>query len=130
MDILLLAAETMISNTLLRMLESHSGWNVCRWFYPEVDKIHEQTDGRSFDGIVVNLPDFTDFYILVIHKIKREFPDLPLLALSNYADDLLIEPLLAAGADGYLQLGCSDTDLRNAVKSVFNGKPCVITENT
>ena len=130
MDILLLAAETMISHTLQRMLESHSDWTVSRWFNPDIERIEQQNKADSFDGIIVNLLDFVNFYISVIHKIRREFPELPLLAVSNYADDLLIEPLLAAGADGYLQLGCSDEDLHSAVESILNRQRCIITENT
>jgi len=130
MDILLLAAETMISHTLQRMLESHSDWNVSRWFCPDIDRIGQENKADSFDGIIVNLPDFVNFYILVIHKIRRQFPDLPLLALSNYSDDFLIEPLLSAGADGYLQLGQSDAALRKAIETILSGEQCIITENT
>lgn len=130
MDILLLAAETMVSQTLQRMLKSYKGWSIFRWYQPKIDKLTEYRSPDSLDGIVVNLPDFADFYISVIQIVRKQFPDLPLLALSNYGDDLLIEPLLAAGADGYLQLGCSDEDLRNALEKVLEGESCVITENT
>ncbi len=54
-------------------------------------------------------------------RIRKDFPDIKILALSMHTDRRFIEGMLKAGASGYLIKNCAATELINAIESVAEG---------
>ena len=54
-------------------------------------------------------------------KIKEEFPDVKVLALTMFNEDHLIVDMLEAGAKGYLLKNTTQQELVEAIKAVHNG---------
>jgi DNA-binding NarL/FixJ family response regulator len=84
----------------------------------------------DFDLLIANLEDFRRTPTKVISQIRSYFPDTPLLVIHSYLNNLLIKPLIAAGATGYIQNEVSDSKLIEAVQKVASGKECIIAEYT
>lgn len=53
--------------------------------------------------------------------IKRELPDIKIIALSMHAGKEYVQDILDAGASGYLLKSCGFDELIKAIKSVYNG---------
>lgn len=53
--------------------------------------------------------------------IKRELPDIKIIALSMHAGKEYVQDILDAGASGYLLKSCAFDELIKAIKSVYNG---------
>ena len=54
-------------------------------------------------------------------KIKEEFPNVKVLALTMFNEDHLIVDMLEAGAKGYLLKNTTQHELMEAIKAVYNG---------
>lgn len=54
--------------------------------------------------------------------LKKELPDIKIVAVSMHSDRQYVKGILEAGADGYLLKNCTYRQLTDAVKSVFEGK--------
>lgn len=129
MDILLLGRDTSVTNTIKDMLKSVEEWSVTRSF--SIEKVADQTsDDGVYDLIVANLADFSPPPTSIINKILNHFSSAYLLVLYSYSQKLLIQPLLEAGANGYLQNGISEDQLLEAVKTVANGNQYIGVETS
>lgn len=60
--------------------------------------------------------------IVMTKEIKKEFPSLPVIALTMYGDDHLIVDMLEAGASGYLLKSTTKEELTEAIKVVLDGQ--------
>lgn len=58
----------------------------------------------------------------VLKQIHEDMPKLPVLILSNYAEDQYAVRLIKSGAAGYLTKGCASAMLIEAVSIVASGK--------
>lgn len=63
-----------------------------------------------------------------LQQIKLLKPDLPVLILSIYAEDLYAVRLLKAGASGYLNKNAAPEELINAVQRIFMGRKYITPE--
>lgn len=70
--------------------------------------------------IDVTMPDFEP--ITTIRQIKRSYPDLKILVVSAYDDDVYVQGLLGAGVNGYHMKDQPLNDLKLAVKRVVDGE--------
>jgi DNA-binding NarL/FixJ family response regulator len=64
-------------------------------------------DGEAFD---------------LITSLKREFPKLPILVLSQYDEKFYAERALQAGASGYVMKEAATEHLLSALRMVLDGK--------
>lgn len=60
--------------------------------------------------------------IEVLRQLREEKPQLPVLILSNYAEDQYAVRLIKSGAAGYLTKGCATAILLEAVRDIAGGK--------
>lgn len=67
----------------------------------------------------LNMPQYDGLKTLKI--IKKDFPNVRVLVLSNYQQPELIRELKQLGADGYLNKNSTSTELREAIESVLAG---------
>lgn len=129
MDILLLGKYTFITQTIAQMLNSAEGWNLKRRY--STDDLEAVLDHDfDYDIVLLHISDYRTSSELLIKKIISQLDSVPLLVLGQYDDDLLIEPLIKAGASGYLQNGSSEDKLQKAVKAVVSNEQYISTEFT
>jgi DNA-binding NarL/FixJ family response regulator len=69
--------------------------------------------------IDVAMPDFEP--LTAIRRIKARYPDMKILVISAYDDDVYVQGLLGAGVDGYHLKNQPLSDLRLAVQRVLDG---------
>lgn len=55
-------------------------------------------------------------------NLKKELPDLKIIAVSMHSDRQFVKGMLTAGTDAYLLKNCTHQQLLEAVHTVYNGK--------
>lgn len=68
----------------------------------------------------INLPDGNG--ILLCKKLKEQYNDLKIIALSNYEDISFIKQIIKNGANGYLLKNTNKAELIDAIKAVKNNQ--------
>lgn len=68
----------------------------------------------------VNMPDFEA--LAEIHGIRQQYPQLHILIVSAYDDDIYVQGLLSAGANGYHLKDQPLSELKLAIERVMAGK--------
>jgi DNA-binding NarL/FixJ family response regulator len=98
---------------------------------PEIEIVGELGDGKAllawlnesqpdFLLIDVAMPDFEP--IADIGKIRASYPQMKILVISAYDDDVYVQGLLALGVDGYHLKDQALSDLRLAVQRILAGE--------
>lgn len=98
---------------------------------PDLEVIGEIGDGKQlFDFLInnrvdclimdVTMPEFQP--IQAIHEIKSRYPDIKILVVSAYDDDIYVKGLLKAGVNGYHMKDQSLNDLKLAIQQVLAGE--------
>lgn len=98
---------------------------------PNVTVIGEVEDGAGIDAalaqlrpncllIDVTMPNFEP--ISAIQAIRLRFPDLKILVVSAYDDDIYVQGLLSTGVNGYHLKDQPLSDLRLALQQIMAGK--------
>lgn len=92
-----------------------------------VDRQH--TVGNPFDVVLMDLqmPGGMDG-VQATARLRRKYPDLPVLILTTYDTDADISAALAAGAAGYLLKDANFTDLCDAVLAAVAGEKVLAPE--
>lgn len=67
----------------------------------------------------ISLPDLDGLEVL--KRVKREWPDLPVLIFSMYSEDEFAVPALNAGASGYLNKDSPPGQILTAIRAVATG---------
>lgn len=85
-------------------------------------KVIDMLQKVSPDVIVmdVSMPELNG--IDATARIRKEYPDVKILALSMHTDRRFIEGMLKAGASGYLVKDCAATELLSAIELVTTGE--------
>ncbi len=98
---------------------------------PEFELIGEAGDGKECLASVQALrPDILLLDIAmpgisgeqVTREVRRLCPEVKIVALSAYADELIVRALLKAGAQGYVLKSASGRDLIQALRAVISGR--------
>lgn len=98
---------------------------------PNLEVVGEAGDGRTLLELLVQLtpdllvvdvamPDFDP--VNVVRQIKGLYPDMRILIVSAYADEVYVTGLLGAGVDGYHLKDQPLADLQLAVQRVLKGE--------
>lgn len=98
---------------------------------PDVEVIGEAEDGRDATEkakklkpdvllIDIGMPNMNG--IEATRILKKEMPDLKIIAVSMHSDRQFVKGILEAGADGYLLKNCTYRQLIDAIQSVKSGK--------
>ena len=82
----------------------------------------EKLQDNYIDIVVmdINMPEMDG--ITATKKIKEEFPDTKVLALTMSNDDLHIRQMIQAGASGYIMKSAGRSDLKDAIMTIMDGK--------
>src|SRR5258705_3190409 len=104
--------------------------------YPSAD-ITEVSDGESlikevtlhdWDLVISDLDMPGRNGLEALQQIKLIKPDLPVLILSIYSEDLYAVRVLKAGASGYLNQNAAPYELINAIKRISLGRKYITPE--
>lgn len=104
---------------------------------PDINLIGEACNGRELLKLARELkPDIivTDIKMPVMNgidatiQLKKEFPEIGIIALSMFDDEHLIVDMLEAGAKGYILKNAGKDEIIDAVKSVHKNEPYYCTE--
>jgi two-component system response regulator NreC len=97
---------------------------------PEISVVAEAGNGLEAISLVGKLkPEVVVMDVLMpeldgiesTRRIKRDYPETEIIALSMYADKHFISEMFKAGAKGFLLKDCASTELVEAVYTVRNG---------
>lgn len=104
---------------------------------PGINLIGEACNGMELIELARELkPDLivTDIKMPVMNgidatiQLKKELPDIGIIALSMFDEEPLIIDMLEAGAKGYILKHAQKDEIIAAVKSVYNNEPYYCTE--
>lgn len=98
---------------------------------PDLEIVGEVGDGPSLSNALaetspdcllldVTMPDFEP--VAAIRQIRKRYPQIKVLVVSAYDDDIYVQGLLGVGVDGYHLKDQSLSDLRLAVQRVLAGE--------
>ena len=98
--------------------------------YPDLKLVGEAANGK--DALVVcadKQPDIVLMDLLMpimdgiatTRHIRHEFPEIRVIALTSFGEEVLIRDVLQAGAISYLFKKVSADDLANAIRAAMNG---------
>lgn len=74
----------------------------------------------------ISLPDADG--VELCYEIKRTYPDICILAISNHSERSIITQMLQNGASGYLLKNASIDQLTESITDAINGKPSLSQE--
>jgi DNA-binding NarL/FixJ family response regulator len=98
---------------------------------PGLDIVAEASDGPTLRAALeeerpdllivdVNMPEFAP--LTDLRQIRENYPDLRILVISAYDDDIYVQGLLGLGVDGYHLKDQPLSDLKLAVQRVLKGE--------
>lgn len=102
--------------------------------YPDIEVVGEAGDGEEAVTLVKELkPDVAIMDVRMprmsgieaTRKVKAEFPEVAVLALTAHDDDEYVFALLESGANGYLLKTAEIEDLVKAIRAVHAGQPAL-----
>lgn len=98
---------------------------------PDIEVISQAEDGvqaiekaKHFkpDVILIDIAMPNMNGIDATKQLKKELPEIKVIAVSMHSDRQYVKGVLEAGADGYLLKNCTYRQLTDAIKSVHEGK--------
>jgi NarL family two-component system response regulator LiaR len=107
--------------------------------YPDLDLVGEAESGADAieqcghlqpDVVLMDLmmPEMDG--IAATSSIRRQFPQIRVIALTSYREDDLVQRVIQAGATGYLLKNVSGMDLAQAIRAAHAGRPTLAPEAT
>lgn len=119
--ILLADDHAIVRSGIRRMIEQMPNLEVCGEI-GDGSQLLEILKKNPVDCLImdVTMPDFKP--IQAIREIKNTYPDMKILVVSAYDDDIYVKGLLNAGVNGYHMKDQSLNDLKLAIQQVLAGE--------
>jgi len=98
--------------------------------YPDLELVGEAANGKEALALCADTqPDIVLMDLMMpimdgvtaTRHIRRDFPDIQVIALTSFGEERLIKDVLEAGAISYLFKKVSADDLTNAIHAALNG---------
>ena len=98
---------------------------------PDIEVIAQAKDGKDAmektfqlkpDVVLIDIGMPQMNGIDATRQLKKEMPEVKIIAVSMHSDRQYVKGILEAGADGYLLKNCTYHQLTDAIQSVFSGK--------
>ncbi|WP_440999746.1 hypothetical protein [Fodinibius sp. SL11] len=129
MQILLVGKTSSITTTIKSMLKSMDNWSV--QLHSDLNTLDRYEEEKSeFDLLITNLEDFDKASTKIVAQIRTHFPETPLLVIHSYLDNMLIKPIINAGATGYIRNNLSEDQLIEVTQKVASGTKYIIAKTT
>jgi two-component system invasion response regulator UvrY len=120
-EILLVDSRRLVRAGIVRVL-SDSGFLVVSSEASSCDEAIRLARKQPPQLVLVNLPGSTVDVLDGVRKMRRQFPDIGVLVLSDESDLIIQERLLQAGIAGCLSSSCSVEELFGALDAVLKGE--------
>ena len=120
-EILLVDSRRLVRAGIVRVL-SDSGFLVVSGEASSCDEAIRLARKQPPQLVLVNLPGSTVDVLDGVRKMRRQFPDIGVLVLSDETDLIIQERLLQAGIAGCLSSSCSVEELFGALDEVLRGE--------
>ena len=119
--VLLADDHKIVRDGIKLMLDSQAGIDVVAEA-GNGNEVLDKLQDNYIDIVVmdINMPEMDG--ITATKKIKEEFPDTKVLALTMSNDDLHIRQMIQAGASGYIMKSAGRSDLKDAIMTIMDGK--------
>lgn len=119
--ILLADDHKIVRDGIKLMLEPQAGIDVVDEAQNGIEVLEKLKD-QVVDIIVmdINMPEMDG--ITAARKVKENYPDVKVLALTMSNDDLHIRQMIQAGASGYIMKSAGRKELREAIDEIMAGK--------
>jgi DNA-binding NarL/FixJ family response regulator len=111
--------HTIVIEGIKTMLKSNKEIEVVQTFENLTDTFKNLDSTIQVLLLDINLPDGNG--ITACKTLLEQFPNLKIIALTNFEDSLFIKQIIKNGAMGYLLKNTSKTELSEAIKEVLNG---------
>nr|WP_315253168.1 response regulator transcription factor [uncultured Flavobacterium sp.] len=111
--------HTIVIEGIKTMLKSNKEIEVVQTFENLTDTFKNLDSTIRVLLLDINLPDGNG--ITACKTLLEQFPNLKIIALTNFEDSLFIKQIIKNGAMGYLLKNTSKTELSEAIKEVLNG---------
>lgn len=85
-------------------------------------EILEKLDDALVDLVIMDISMPEKDGIQATKELKKNHPDVKVLALTMSNDDLHIRQMIQAGASGYIMKSAGRQDLKNAIKTIMSGQ--------
>lgn len=113
--------HTLFRQGLRRVLQEQPGWEVVAEASDGAEAVRQATDLEPDVAILdIAMPRLNG--VDATRQIVRRLPNIRVLIVSMYSDEVFISQGLQAGAHGFLLKDSADTDLVRAVTDLMNGK--------
>lgn len=118
--IVLYSSNSPRSTALMERIEKACDGEAIPTFIESIDGLSNDQHIEAIQGIIVllDLPNIKNSAVQTIKLVKERFPQVKTLAIHIYTTKLLIEPLINAGAHGYLTYEPTVAELRKALETV------------
>lgn len=127
LSIVLVDDHFLIQQGLKRSLESCSEFNVVGMGKNAEDGLFRIEEHRPDLAVIdLGLPDHSGLWLL--RRIRKSFPDMPVLVLTMHHDPKLARVCLQSGATGYLRKSVGESDLLDAVRTVSRNEQYIDPE--
>jgi DNA-binding NarL/FixJ family response regulator len=122
LKILIADDHDLVRKGLRRLIEEHSGWDVCGEARSGREAV-EQTTQLNPDVVVidVSMPELNG--LEATRLIRRACPKSEVLVITHHDSDEMAAEVLTAGARGYILKSDSDEELVHAVEALGRHKP-------
>lgn len=111
--------HTIVIEGIKTMLKSNKEIEIVQSFENLTDTFKNLDSTVQVLLLDINLPDGNG--ITACKTLLEQFPNLKIIALTNFEDSLFIKQIIKNGAMGYLLKNTSKTELAEAIKEVLNG---------
>ena len=112
--------HTIVIEGIKTMLKSNKEIEVLQSFENLKDTFENLHSAVKVLLLDINLPDGNG--INACKELVEKYPDLKIIALTNFEDTVFIKQIIKNGALGYLLKNTSQKELTEAIKSVIQGK--------
>jgi two-component system invasion response regulator UvrY len=120
-EILLVDSRRLVRSGIVRVL-SDSGYLTVSGEASSCDEAIRLARKQPPQLVLVNLPGSTVDVLDGVRKMRRQFPEIGVLVLSDESDLIIQERLLQAGIAGCLSSSCSVEELFGALDAVLKGE--------
>lgn len=127
MKILIADDHTMFINGLRLLLSDTGKYDVVAVAYNGQEALSILAE-QNIDIVLmdVNMPKLNGYQ--ATFKIKEQYPDVKVIVLSMLADELSVNKMLEAGADGYLFKNADEEELFESLDAVLRGEIYITKE--
>jgi len=119
--IMLVDDHVIFRQSLKMLLETHTDYKVC-WDVGDVQSAIEQLQVVKPDLLIVDISLKGVSGLTLTAAVREKCPDIPVLILSMYSENVYAERAFQMGAKGYIMKNAAMEELLTAVKTVMNGR--------